>query len=63
MPKITWGCKILVEKNKTLLEQPKKIVLKNEVTPISAGMKKHRENILLSFLSRYHIAKQSRKSH
>ncbi len=51
------------KEDKTLLKQSKKIVMKNEESPISVGIKEHRENILLSFFARYHIAKQSRKSH
>jgi len=51
----------MLKKNKTV-SKPQKIVVRNEESPIPAGMKEYRENILLSFFARYHIAK-SRKFH
>ena len=51
-------------KNKDkIVSKPKKIMVKSEVIPLPAGMKEYRENILLSFFARYHIARQSRKFH
>jgi len=41
----------------------RKIVVKNEESPTPAGIKEYRENIFMTLVARYHIAKQSRKFH